>query len=257
VGFNYVKTQNPRKYYTLTSTVFLLLCKNFVQVNAWVEMNRIRTKQIEKGVAHLRVSAPGQKRSGLGIAAQLSIIKGFFKSNNILLDRVFIEYGSGRPRKRPKLQKTFDYCRKHNRTLYLANQSRLARNVGVIYDLIESGFKYIYIENPTADKYTKLWQAIVDEKTGDDISTNTKNALLSAAKKGIRLGGNSRKRIKTLKRKKRAYLKKVKPTIRREQKKYKTIRGLMGRLNRMRFKKRNGKRGGWSVSEVHGLLRDL
>jgi DNA invertase Pin-like site-specific DNA recombinase len=236
---------------------FLIFFKIFVQVNAWVEMNRIRTKQVEKGVAHLRVSAPGQKRSGLGIAAQMRIIKGYFQANNIVLDKVFIEYGSGRPRKRPKAQKTIDYCRKHNRTLYVANQSRWARNVGFIYDLIESGFKYVYIENPTADKYTKLWQAIVDEKTGDDISTNTKNALMSAAKKGIRLGGNSKKRIRTVKRKKRAYLKKVKPIVRREQKKYKTIRALRDRFNRMRFKKLNGKRGGWSVSEVHGLLNDL
>lgn len=220
-------------------------------------MNRIRTKPVEKGVAHLRVSAPGQKRSGLGIAAQRRIIRSHFKANNIVLVKEFVEYGSGRPRKRPKLQKTLDYCRKHNLTLYVANQSRLARNVGFIYDLIESGFKYVYIENPTADKYTKLWQAIVDEKTGDDISTNTKNALVSAAKKGIRLGGNSEKRIRTIKRKKRAYLKKIKPIVRREQEEYKTVQALRDKFNRLRLMKLNGKRGGWSVSEVHALLCDI
>lgn len=217
----------------------------------------MQAKGIKLGVVHLRVSAPGQKRSGLGIAAQRRIIRQYFKANNIRLVKEFIEYGSGRPRKRPQAQKTIDFCRKHGLHLYVANQSRLARNVGFIYDLIESGFEYTYIENPTADKYTKLWQAIVDEKAGDDISQNTKNALLSAAKKGVRLGGNSKKRLRTLKRKKRAYLKRVKPIIRREWKKCKTLRDLTNRLNRMRLKKLNGKRGGWHVSEVHSLLRDL
>lgn len=217
----------------------------------------MQVKGIKLGVAHLRVSAPGQKRSGLGIAAQRRIIRQYFKANNIRLVKEFIEYGSGRPRKRPQAQKTIDFCCKHGLHLYVANQSRLARNVGFIYDLIESDFHYTYIENPTADKYTKLWQAIVDEKAGDDISQNTKNALLSAAKKGVRLGGNSPKRIRTLKKKKRTYLKRRKPIIRREWKKYNTVRDLTNRLNRMRLKKLNGKRGGWHVSEVHNLLHDL
>jgi DNA invertase Pin-like site-specific DNA recombinase len=231
--------------------------KNFVQVNAWDEMNRSPTRQIKKGVAHLRVSAPGQKRSGLGIAAQLRIIKLYFKANNIQLVKVFIEYGSGRPRKRPKAQRTIDYCRKRNLPLYVANQSRLARNVGFIYDLIDSNFEFINIESPNADKYQKLFQAIIDEKTGDDISRNTKNALVSARKKGIKFGGNSEKRKRTVKRKKRAYLKRIRPIVRREQKKYKTRRALRDRFSRMRLAKLNGKRGGWTVSEVHTLLIDL
>jgi DNA invertase Pin-like site-specific DNA recombinase len=233
------------------------LCINFVQVNAWDEKNEMTVKAAKLGVTHLRVSSPGQKRSGLGIAAQRRILRLYFKANNIRLVKEFVEYGSGRPRKRPKAQKTISYCRKYEMHLYVTSQSRLARNVGFIYDLIESSFQYTYIENPTADKYTKLWQAIVDEKTGDDISTNTRNALVSAAKRGIRLGGNSKKRLRTLKRKKRAYLKRIKPTILREWKKCNSLRDLTNRLNRMRLKKLNGKRGGWHVSEVHSLLHDL
>src|SRR5262245_40331279 len=122
-------------------------------------------KAAKLGVAHLRVSAPGQRRSGLGIAAQRRIIRHYFKINNIRLVKEFIEYGSGRQRKRSKAQKTIDYCRKHNLTLYVANQSRLARNVGFIYDLIESKFEFVNIESPNSDKYQKIFQAIIDEKT--------------------------------------------------------------------------------------------
>lgn len=221
-------------------------------------MNREQAKHIKKGVALLRVSAPGQKRSGLGIAAQQHIIRHYFKVNNIRLVKEFIEYGSGRPRKRPKAQKAIDYCRKHGLTLYVANQSRLARNVGFIYDLIESNFEFISIENPTADKYTKLWQAIVDEKTGDDISRNTKNALVSAVKKGIKLGGNSKKRQRTIQRKRKAYLIWIRPIIREIQADgFTTIRGIMGELIRRRIKSPRGIKGGWHVSTVYQVLCDL
>jgi DNA invertase Pin-like site-specific DNA recombinase len=252
-----VKTQNLRKHYTLAFIAFFVFYKILFKLMLGVRMNRTRTKHTKKGVSHLRVSAPGQKRSGLGIAAQRRIIAHYFKVNNIILVKEFVEYGSGRPRKRPKAQKTIDYCRKYVLTLYVANQSRFARNVGFIYDQIESKFDFINIESPYADKYQKIFQALIDEKTGDDISNNTKNALLSAAKKGIKFGGNSKKRLRTLKRKKRVYLKKIRHTIRREQKKFKTVRSLRDRLNRMRLRKRNGKRAGWSVSEVHEILHDL
>lgn len=218
---------------------------------------------MRKGVAHLRVSTRRQGRSGLGLTAQRRIIRQYCKANKIKIVKEFIEIGSGRPRKRPVAQKTIDYCRKHNLTLYVANQSRLARNVGFIYDLIESSFEFISVDSPAATKLEKLFKAIIDEKAGDDISDNTKHSLVSAKKKGVKFGGNSAKRKRTLKRKRRKYLKRIKPVIRREQKKQQqekkriTVRVLTARLNSMRLKKVNGKRGGWHVSEVHGILREL
>lgn len=216
-------------------------------------MNKIH--HIRKGVAHVRVSTRRQGQSGLGLAAQQRIIKQYFKFNKIELVRVFVEIGSGRPRKRPIAQKTIDYCRKQNLTLYVANQSRLARNIGFIYDLIESGFEWINVDGPSDDKLAKLFKALMDERAGDDISANTKNSLNS--KKGIKFGGNSKKRKRTLKRKRRKYLKRIMPTIRREQKTYTTVRALTDRLNHLRLKKLNGKRGGWHVSEVHGISCEL
>lgn len=220
-------------------------------------MNRTPTKHMKKGVRHLRVSTRRQGKSGLGLAAQRRITDYYFKANSILLVKEFVEIGSGRPRKRPNVQKTIEYCRRHNLPLYVANQSRLARNVGFIYDLIESGFEFISVESPGADKLQKLFQAIIDEKAADDISRNTKNSLVSAAKKGVKFGGNSRKRKKTMQRKRKAFLKKIRPVLRQIQKKFYTVRDITAELNRRKIRTYRGSKSGWHISTVHKVMRDL
>ena len=220
-------------------------------------MNRKPTKQIKKGVRHLRVSTRRQGRSGLGLAAQRRITDFYFKANNILLVKEFVEIGSGRPRKRPKAQKTIEYCRRYNLPLYVANQSRLARNVGFIYDLIDSKFEYTPIDMPHADKSQRLFQAIIDEKSADDLSANTKNSLVSARSKGVKFGGNSKKRKKTMQRKRKALLKRIRPVLRRIKKQFHTVRDITDELNRKKVKTFRGNKGGWHISTVHKLMRDL
>ncbi|OQP60362.1 hypothetical protein A3860_33830 [Niastella vici] len=220
-------------------------------------MSRTPTKQIKKGVSHLRVSTRRQGKSGLGLAAQRRLIAYYFKANNIQLVKEFIEIGSGRPRLRPKLKKTIDYCRKNNLSLYAANQSRIARNLGFVYDLIDSGLDFKSVDNPTADKRSKLFQALMDDLAGDDISRNTKNALVSARNKGVKLGGNSKKRRKTMRRKKKAFLKKMRPIIQKMQRRgITTQRGILGELNRRKIRTYH-KKTGWHASTVHNLLHEL
>lgn len=220
-------------------------------------MSRTPTKQIKKGAALLRVSTRRQGRTGFGLAAQRRIIDYYFNTNNIVLVKVFIEIGSGRPRKRPKTQKTIEYCRKHDLTLYVANQSRLARNAGFIYDLIDSKFEYTPIDMPHADKTQRMFQAVIDEKAADDISANTKNSLESARGKGVKFGGNSKKRKKTMRRKNKAFLKKMRPIIQNMRRRgITTQRGILEELNRRKIRTYH-KKTGWHVSTVHKLLHDL
>lgn len=218
-------------------------------------MNRTLTK---KAVSHLRVSTRRQGKSGLGLAAQRRLIAQHFKANNIQLVKEFVEIGSGRPRMRPKLKRTIEYCRKNNLPLYAAHQSRIARNLGFVYDLIDSGLDFKSVDNPTADKRSKLFQALMDDLAGDDISRNTKNALISAVKKGIKLGGNSKKRQRTIQKKRKAYLKWIRPIIRGIQKRgFTTTRGIMGELIRRKVKSPRGIKGGWHISTVYKVLCDL
>ena len=206
---------------------------------------------------YLRVSARDQGPRGFGLAAQRSMLDGHCNRFKWKLIKVFVERASGLNNKRPIVNKVINLCKKDGRVLLVPRQSRLSRNAWFIMNLLEDKFKYTNADEPHASNFQKRIQAVVDQEEAEKIQDNTRNSLKAAVKKGVKLGGNPKKLKRTLKRKRRAYLKKIKCTIRREQKKYNTMRDLTDRLNRMRLKKLNGKRGGWHVSEVHGILHDL
>ncbi|THU41874.1 recombinase family protein [Niastella caeni] len=212
-----------------------------------------------KAISYIRVSTVGQGQSGLGLMAQRSMIANYCKAHKITLIKEFREIKSGEDHeKRPEVQKAVNWCLLYPDFLLLvATQSRLGRSVFFIASLIKKKVHFISIEQPTANDFQKQIQAAFDEKFLEDNRNNTKRSLQARREKGFKFGGNVKKLKRTLKRKKRAYLKRIKRTIRREQKKYKTQRDLTNRLNRMRLKKLNGKRGGWHVSEVHNILHDL
>lgn len=213
----------------------------------------------KKAVSYIRVSTPGQGKSGLGLKAQRAMIHDYCKAHKVVLVKEYREVKSGEDHeKRPEVQKAINWCLHHPEfDLLVAAQSRLGRSEYFISGLIRSKVHFVNMENPTADNFAKHIQAAFDEKFLEDNRNNTKRSLQVKKAKGFKLGGNVKKMKRTLKRKRRAYLKKIKPTIRREHTRYKTERALAERLNRMRLKKLNGKRGGWHVSEVHGLLCDL
>jgi DNA invertase Pin-like site-specific DNA recombinase len=206
---------------------------------------------------YLRVSARDQGPRGFGLAAQKSMLDGHCIRFKWKLVKVFVERASGLNNKRPIVNMLIGLCKKDGRVLLVPRQCRLSRNAFFVMGLIEEKFKYTSADSPYASDHDKRMQAVMDQREAEKIQDNTRNSLIAAVKKGVKLGGNPKKLKRTLKRKRRAYLKKIKRTIRREQKKYNTMRDLTNRLNRMRLKKLNGKRGGWHVSEVHGILHDL
>jgi DNA invertase Pin-like site-specific DNA recombinase len=214
---------------------------------------------LKKVVSYIRVSTPGQGKSGLGLLAQRAMINAYCKANKVLLVKEFREVKSGEDHeKRPEVQKAVNWCLRYPEfDLLIATQSRLGRSEFFISSLIRQKVHFVSMDNPTADTFTKHIQAACDEKFLEDNRNNTKRSLQAKRDKGFKFGGNVKKLIRTLKRKRRVYLKKIKRTIRREHKKYTTERALTERLNRMRLKKLNGKKGGWQVSEIHKMLCDL
>ncbi|WP_081144947.1 recombinase family protein [Niastella vici] len=214
---------------------------------------------MKKAVSYIRVSTPGQGKSGLGLLAQRAMIKAYCKANKILLVKEFREVKSGEDHeKRPEVLKAVNWCLLHPEfDLLAAAQSRLGRSEFFISSLIRQKVHFVSMDNPTADNFQKHIQAAYDEKFLEENRENTKRSLQAKRDKGYKFVGNVKKLIRTLKRKKRAYLKKIRYTIRREKKKYTTVRSLTERLNRLGLKKLNGKKRGWQASEVHGLLRDI
>lgn len=212
---------------------------------------------MRKAVAYYRVSTRRQGRSGLGLEAQRRIVRQYCKLNNIQLIKEFVEIKSGRNNKRVKVHAAIDFCRKNDALLLVATQSRLARSVAFIATLIEGGFVFISVENPTANDFQKHVQAAFDEYYSKENSRNTKLSLESARKNGVKLGGNSEKMKKTIRRKRKAYLKNIRPVIRQVQKRFQTVRDITSELNRLGVKNFRGKKGGWHISTVHKILNEL
>ena len=220
-------------------------------------MSRTPTRQTIKAVTYRRASTPRQGESKLGLTAQKRIVYQYCKANNITLVKEFVEIKSGTNGKRPIVQQAIKYCQQHGLPLIVATQSRLARSVSFIAALTDSDFPFISVENPAANKLQKHVQAAFDQQVAEDTSRNTRNSLESAAKKGIRLGGNSKKRLKTMRKRKRAFLKKMKPIIQNMQRRgITTQRDIVRELNRRKIRTYY-KKTGWHVSTVHQLLQDL
>lgn len=80
-------------------------------------------------VPYYRVSSKRQGESGLGLAAQKSIIEGFF-SERELDDYEFVEIKSAKTIKdRPSLREAVKYCKENNKILTVAVSDRMSRRV--------------------------------------------------------------------------------------------------------------------------------
>ena len=90
-----------------------------------------------KTITYLRVSTAKQGRSGLGLEAQREIVRRFLGDEAPL--REFVEVESGRKSARPQLRAALDAARVHGARLVVAKVDRLARNVGFLAAILDSG----------------------------------------------------------------------------------------------------------------------
>lgn len=141
-------------------------------------------------VSYLRVSTSKQKRSGLGLEAQRSIINYFAKE--CLIVREFIETESAKDiASRPLLKEAIDFCLQSNHTLIVAKLDRLSRDVEDTFFLLKQ-LKYnlaicdIPFEN--IDSFTLAIFAGLAQREREIISLRTKQALAEKKKKGFLLG---------------------------------------------------------------------
>jgi DNA invertase Pin-like site-specific DNA recombinase len=212
---------------------------------------------LEEAVSYRRVSSKRQGRSGLGLAAQKRLIRAYCQFNNIKLVKDYLDIKSGESADRPNVLKAIRYCLQHNILLIVATQSRLARSVLFIANMIIKGPRFISVDNPTATDFQKYIQAAFDENFLRESGKNTKQSLQSAVAKGIKLGTNVFKLKRTLKRKRKTFYKYIRPILREILKQFYTYRAITAELNRRRVRKKRGERGGWKVSEVFGIIQEL
>jgi DNA invertase Pin-like site-specific DNA recombinase len=138
-------------------------------------------------VAYYRVSTQKQGKSGLGLEAQRRTLQSFLKPGDALLAE-FTEVESGKKADRIELRHAIDAAKQHKATLLIAKLDRLARNVGFIFALRDSGVEFQCCDIPEANTLTIGLFAVLAQHERELISKRTCDALQAKKAQGFKLG---------------------------------------------------------------------
>jgi DNA invertase Pin-like site-specific DNA recombinase len=140
-------------------------------------------------IAYYRVSTNKQGDSGLGLEAQQRAVRAFCSNRDIQLIAEFTEIETGTAKKhRPKLHEALEICKRQKCPIIVSSADRLARNVGIMGSILNSGIEVLIADLPNADTFVINILASVAQKEAEAISMRTKSALRSARDRGVVLG---------------------------------------------------------------------
>ena len=117
--------------------------------DAWVKEDSGPRRRF---IAYYRVSTRAQGRSGLGLEAQQAAVGRFLQSTSGDLFAEFTEVESGTKAARPQFNEALRLCRIFSAILVIAKLDRLARNVALIAQLMESGVEFVAADFPQANR---------------------------------------------------------------------------------------------------------
>ncbi len=145
-----------------------------------------------KKVVYYRVSTKGQGQSGLGLAAQRSIIESYVDPADI--EAEFTEVASGKDIDgRPELRKALDLCSEHGYSLAVAKLDRLSRRTEDALEVWRQLDGRLFscdipTDNGKMDKFTlTIFMAIADRER-ELIGIRTRAALQAKKAQGAKLG---------------------------------------------------------------------
>lgn len=143
-------------------------------------------------ITYLRVSTDEQKRSGLGIEAQRSLVMNHINAQKGYFIAEFIDYESGRKLDsftRPNLFTALKVLKcTPNCKLLLAKTDRIARDLHFISGLIKQGVPLVVAGHEQMSKLEWHMHAMIAEHEAELISQRTKEALAQAKSRGVLLG---------------------------------------------------------------------
>ncbi|WP_246601673.1 recombinase family protein [Hymenobacter profundi] len=137
-------------------------------------------------VAYYRVSTLQQGKSGLGLAAQQQMVKGFVKEEAVVGE--FVEVESDKTAARLQLRAAVQLAKSRGAVLVIVKLDRLSRNVAFIASLMESRVEFVACDQPQANKFTVHIFAALAEQERDMISERTRRALQVLKAQGKQLG---------------------------------------------------------------------
>jgi DNA invertase Pin-like site-specific DNA recombinase len=214
---------------------------------------------MRKAIPYYRVSTERQGVSGLGLDAQKAAVRQFAKASGVRLLRGYTEVETGKKANRPILERALAECRKQGAVLLIAKQDRLSRKVQFISALIASGVPYLALDNPSQNKFMAHVMAAWAEYEHDEISARTKAALAAAKRRGVKLGAfgsrvlsqRNRQQADDFARGMVAVIQKLREA------RVVSVRGIAEELNRRSVPTYTGRKGCWSKTTVHNLLKRL
>lgn len=142
-------------------------------------------------VAYFRVSTEKQGRSGLGLAAQRSVIERFLTDQDELVAE-FIEVQSGKDDNRAELWKAIAHAKRNDAKILIAKLDRFSRKVSFIAGIMEQGIGLVIAEMPNATDFQLHIFAALAQEERRLISERTRNALAEAKRRGAELGKNGK-----------------------------------------------------------------
>ncbi len=212
-------------------------------------------------IAYLRVSTDKQGEQGHGISAQRQAIASYLGTCGGELLEEYVEVESGKKNERPELQKAISRCKMSRATLIIAKLDRLSRNLAFIVNLMDSGIDFIACDNPFANKLTIHILAAIAEHEREMISRRTREALVAAKAKGIKLGGYRgtmmteeirQEALSTRRAKSREYSANVAPLIQKHLETEHSLNAIARFLNQQKIVTVRG--GKWTAKSISRIL---
>lgn len=142
-------------------------------------------------VAYFRVSTEKQGKSGLGLAAQHSLIERFLSDGDEVIGE-FVEVQSGKNDERVELWQAINHAKRNDAKLLIAKLDRFSRKVSFIASIMEQGIGLVVAEMPNATDFQLHIFAALAQEERRLISERTRNALAEAKKRGVELGKNGK-----------------------------------------------------------------
>lgn len=142
-----------------------------------------------KFIAYYRVSTDKQGKSGLGLEAQQTICYEYARRVNAEIISEFTDIESGSHNDRVELNNALAMLEVESGSrLLVAKQCRLTRSVAFMSSLLEKKVPLTVAEDPEASIFVLHLRAVLNEETRRQISINTRNALMAAKARGVKLG---------------------------------------------------------------------
>lgn len=140
---------------------------------------------MNKYIAYYRVST---NKQNLGLDAQRNSVLNYIsndEANNLIAE--YSEKESGKNNQRKELANAINHCISTNSTLIISKLDRLSRNISFIFQLRDSGVKFIALDIPTFNTLSLGIYASMAQAERELCSRRTKESL-AIKKQTMKLG---------------------------------------------------------------------